>query len=189
MSQGSALINALSDRLGDFPGVQLNFTQPIQNLFDELLSGVRTQLAIKVYGENIDTLRTYAELTGQAVEGIPGLVDLGIEQSWGQPQYRIVPNREAVKRYGITVDQIMEAIELAVGGEVISQIYKETRRFGIHVRFQEQFRGKKIEDLVVVKQKTTENIQSITGATITSEAVTHTVKEKAEQILKEIAPK
>lgn len=136
----AALINALSDRLGEFPGVQLNFTQPIQNLFDELLSGVRTQLAIKVYGENIDTLRAYAELTGQAVEGIPGLVDLGIEQSWGQPQYRIVPNREAVKRYGITVGQIMEAIELAVGGEVVSQIYKETRRFGIHVRFQEQFR-------------------------------------------------
>lgn len=135
-----SLIGSLSDRLGEYPGVQLNFTQPIQNLFDELLSGVRTQLAIKIYGENIDTLRTYAERTGQAVAGIPGLVDLGVEQSWGQPQYRIIPNREAAKRYGITVDQIMEAIELAVGGEVISQIYKETRRFGIHVRFQEQFR-------------------------------------------------
>ena len=135
-----ALVSALSDRLGEFPGVQLNFTQPIQNLFDELLSGVRTQLAIKIYGENIDTLRAYAERTGQAVQGIAGLVDLGIEQSWGQPQYRIVPNREAAKRYGITVNQIMEAIELAVGGEVVSQIYKETRRFGIHVRFLEQFR-------------------------------------------------
>ncbi|NQT61343.1 MAG: efflux RND transporter permease subunit [Candidatus Marinimicrobia bacterium] len=135
-----ALINSLSDRLGEYPGVQLNFTQPIQNLFDELLSGVRTQLAIKIYGENIDTLRHYAEQTGQVVSGISGLVDLGIEQSWGQPQYRITPNRETSKRYGITVNQIMEAIELAVGGEVISQIYKETRRFGIHVRFQEQFR-------------------------------------------------
>lgn len=135
-----ALVNALSDRLSEYPGVQLNFTQPIQNLFDELLSGVRTQLAIKIYGENIDTLRHYAEQTGRLVSGIPGLVDLGIEQSWGQPQYRITPNRETSKRYGITVNQIMEAIELAVGGEVISQIYKETRRFGIHVRFQEQFR-------------------------------------------------
>lgn len=134
------LINSLSTSLGEYPGVQLNFTQPIQNLFDELLSGVRTQLAIKIYGENIDTLRQYAERTGQIVSGIPGLVDLGIEQSWGQPQYRITPNREASKRYGITVNQIMEAIELAVGGEVISQIYKETRRFGIHVRFQERFR-------------------------------------------------
>ena len=134
------LVNGLAQKLGEYPGVQLNFTQPIQNLFDELLSGVRTQLAIKIYGENIDTLRHYAELTGQAVSGIPGLVDLGIEQSWGQPQYRITPNRETSKRYGITVNQIMEAIELAVGGEVVSQIYKETRRFGIHVRFQEQFR-------------------------------------------------
>ena len=134
------LVNGLAQQLGEYPGVQLNFTQPIQNLFDELLSGVRTQLAIKIYGENIDTLRHYAELTGQAVSGISGLVDLGIEQSWGQPQYRITPNRETSKRYGITVNQIMEAIELAVGGEVVSQIYKETRRFGIHVRFQEQFR-------------------------------------------------
>ena len=134
------LVNGLAQQLGEYPGIQLNFTQPIQNLFDELLSGVRTQLAIKIYGENIDTLRRYAELTGQAVSGISGLVDLGIEQSWGQPQYRITPNRETSKRYGITVNQIMEAIELAVGGEVVSQIYKETRRFGIHVRFQEQFR-------------------------------------------------
>ena len=134
------LVNGLAQQLGEYPGIQLNFTQPIQNLFDELLSGVRTQLAIKIYGENIDTLRHYAELTGQAVAGISGLVDLGIEQSWGQPQYRITPNRETSKRYGITVNQIMEAIELAVGGEVVSQIYKETRRFGIHVRFQEQFR-------------------------------------------------
>jgi cobalt-zinc-cadmium resistance protein CzcA len=134
------LITSLSQQLGNFPGVQLNFTQPIQNLFDELLSGVRTQLAIKIYGENIDTLRKYAEQVGETVSDIPGLVDLGVEQSWGQPQYRIVPNRETAKRYGITVDQIMEAIELAVGGEVVSQIYQETRRFGIHVRFQEQFR-------------------------------------------------
>ena len=136
-----SLISALSESLAKYPGVQLNFTQPIQNLFDELLSGVRTQLAIKVYGENIDTLRTYAEQIGGVVSVVPGLVDLGVEQSWGQPQYRIVPNREAIKRYGVTVQEIMEAIELAVGGEVVSQIYQDTRRFGIHVRFQEAFRS------------------------------------------------
>ena len=136
-----ALIAALSAKLEDYPGVQLNFTQPIQNLFDELLSGVRTQLAIKVYGENIDTLRVYAERMGALVSGIPGLVDLGVEQSWGQPQYRIIPDREAIKRYDLSIDQIMESIELAVGGEVVSQLYKDTRRFGIHVRFQEDFRN------------------------------------------------
>jgi len=135
------LIETLSRKLGEYPGVQLNFTQPIQNLFDELLSGVKTQLAIKIYGEDIDTLRVYAERTGQLVSGIEGLVDLGVEQSWGQPQYRIVPDREALKRYDISVDEIMESIELAVGGEVISQIYKNTRRFGIHVRYQENFRN------------------------------------------------
>jgi len=80
------LIEAISAKLKPFPGVQLNFTQPIQNAFDELLSGIKAQLAIKIYGEKLEVLRRKAEEILGAIDNIPGLVDLSTEQSFGQPQ-------------------------------------------------------------------------------------------------------
>jgi cobalt-zinc-cadmium resistance protein CzcA len=134
------LIEALDRELSQYPGVQLNFSQPIQNLFDELLSGVRTQLAIKLYGDDLTVLKTTAEEIREAIEGVPGLVDLAVEQSFGQPQVQVIADREACARYGVNVSDILELVELAVGGEVIDQIYLQTRRFGIHIRYQEQYR-------------------------------------------------
>jgi len=135
------LIEAIGDRLKPFPGVQLNFTQPIQNAFDELLSGIKAQLAIKIYGEDLGVLREKAEEIRGAIDAIPGLVDLSTEQSFGQPQVQIIADRAACARYGVTVSEIMEMVELAIGGEVIDNIYLNTRRFGIHMRFQEDFRS------------------------------------------------
>jgi cobalt-zinc-cadmium resistance protein CzcA len=135
-----ALVEALSEDLGSFPGVQLNFTQPIQNAFDELLSGVKAQLAIKVYGEDLSVLRKKADEISAAIEGVPGLVDLSVEQSHGQPQVQVFVDRQACARFGINADQVLELIEIAVGGEVIDTIYLGTRRFGIHLRYQEQYR-------------------------------------------------
>jgi cobalt-zinc-cadmium resistance protein CzcA len=137
----AALIEAIEHRLEAFPGIQLNFTQPIQNAFDELLSGIKAQLAIKIYGEELDVLRAKAEEVRAAVAPIKGLVDLSTEQSFGQPQVQIVANRAACARFGVTVSEIMEMVELAVGGEVIDNIYLNTRRFGIHMRFQEAYRS------------------------------------------------
>ncbi len=135
------LSEAISAALKPFPGVQINFSQPIQNAFDELLSGIKAQLAIKIYGEDLDVLRTSAEEIRFALEDVPGLVDLSSEQNFGQPQVQIVANREACARYGVTVDDIMETVELAVGGEVIDNIYLNTRRFGVHLRLQEAYRS------------------------------------------------
>jgi len=145
------LVEALSGDLSRFPGVQLNFTQPIQNSFDELLSGVRAQIAIKIYGENLTVLREKADELSAAIEGAPGLVDLSVEQSYGQPQVQITPDREACARYGINADQVLELAELAVGGEVIDTIYLGTRRFSIHLRYQEPYRDniQAIENLLV----------------------------------------
>lgn len=136
----AALVEALSEDLGSFPGVQLNFTQPIQNAFDELLSGVKAQLAIKLYGEDLNVLREKANEISAAIEDVPGLVDLSVEQSYGQPQVQVSVDRKACARFGINADQVLELVELAVGGEVIDMIYLGTRRFGIHLRYQEQYR-------------------------------------------------
>ena len=140
-SSKNDLIAALNVKLKPFPGVQLNFTQPIQNAFDELLSGIKAQLAIKIYGEDLDILRLKAEEIRETIDNIPGLVDLSTEQSFGQPQVQILADREACARYGVTVGEIMEMVELAVGGEVIDYIYLNTRRFGVNMRFQERFRS------------------------------------------------
>jgi cobalt-zinc-cadmium resistance protein CzcA len=136
----TALVSALNERLSQYPGVQLSYTQPIQNLFDELLSGIRTQLAVKLYGDDLEVLRAKAEEIRGVIEGVPGLVDLATEQSYGQPQVQIVADREACARYGVNVSEILEVVELAIGGEVVDHIYLNTRRFGIHVRVKEEYR-------------------------------------------------
>ena len=137
----AALTEALNTKLDEIPGVQRNFTQPIQNLFDELISGVKTQLAIKVFGEDLGVLRKKAIEIRNTIDQVPGLVDLSVEQSFGQPQVQVVADRTACARYGVSVSQILEMVELAVGGEVIDNIYLNTRRFGIHLRYQEPYRN------------------------------------------------
>ena len=134
------LIAALSKDLSAYPGVQLNFTQPIQNAFDELLSGIKAQLAIKLFGEDLNVLQQKSEEIRLAIKDVPGLVDLSVEQSFGQPQVQILADRQACARWGINVSEILELIELAVGGEVIDNLYLYTRRFGIHLRYQEPYR-------------------------------------------------
>jgi cobalt-zinc-cadmium resistance protein CzcA len=136
----AGLVEAMSEDLSRYPGVQLNFSQPIQNLFDELLSGVRTQLAIKVYGDDLETLRKTAEEIRTAIDGVPGLADLATEQSFGQPQVQVIADRRACARYDVNVGDILELVELGVGGETIDQVYLNTRRFGIHIRYQERYR-------------------------------------------------
>jgi len=135
------LVRDLSRHLAQFPGVQCNFSQPIQNMFDELLSGVKTQLAIRVYGNDLDTLRAIAGRVQAAVKGIEGLVDCATEQNYGQPQVQIAADRAACARYGVSVADIMEIVECAVGGEVIDNIFITTRRIGIFLRFREQYRN------------------------------------------------
>jgi len=135
------LVGALNQTLSDFPGVQLNFTQPIQNAFDELLSGVKTQLAVKLFGEDLNVLRQKAAEIEQAIKNVEGLVDLSVEQSFGQPQVQVVVDREACATFGVNTTEILGIVELAVGGEVIDQLYLNTRRFGIHLRYQEPYRA------------------------------------------------
>lgn len=135
------LVAALAKHLAQFPGVQLNFTQPIQNAFDELLSGSKAQLAIKVYGEDLAELRRLAEAVRQAVTTVPGLVDLSLEQNSGQPQLQIVADRAACARHGVAIHDLLKALELAVGGEVVDTIFLNTRRYGVFVRYQDDYRN------------------------------------------------
>lgn len=135
------IVDELRGRLKGYPGMQVNFSQPIQHLFDEMLSGTRAQLAIKVYGEDLDEIRAAADSMRTALEGIDGLVDLSVEQSFGQPQFQVVLDHDALARYGVPGEKVLELVESAVGGEVISTLYRNTRRYGIHIRLAPQFRS------------------------------------------------
>lgn len=135
------LVAALNEKLSTIPGVQLNFSQPIQNAFGELLAGTKAQLAIKVFGDDLGILESTAGGIKEAIEEIPGLTDLSVEQNSGQPQVQIAVDRAACARYGIAVKDVLELVELAIGGEAVDQIYLNTRRFGIHVRYQEAYRA------------------------------------------------
>ncbi len=135
------LIEDLNHELSLYSGVQLNFTQPIQNAFDELLTGVRAQLAIMIFGEDLTILREKAQEIHDAIDIVPGLVDLSVEQSFGQPQVQVIADRVACSRYGVNVNRVLELVELAIGGRNVDYIFLNIRRFGIHIRYQEQYRS------------------------------------------------
>ncbi len=134
------LVEAIHKSIKTVPGAQFNFTQPIQNAFDELFSGVKTQFAIKLYGDDLSILRNKATEIKNLIQNVHGLVDLNTEQSFGQPQVQVLPNRRLCARYGINISQILDLVETAIGGDVIDNIYLNTRRFGIHIRYQEKYR-------------------------------------------------
>jgi heavy metal efflux system protein len=140
-NEKARIVNELRERLKDYPGMQINFSQPIQHLYNDLLSGARSQLAIKIYGEDLDEIRETAESMRTALEGVEGLVDLSVEQSFGQPQLQVVLDHDALARYGVPGERVLEMVETAVGGEVISTLYFNTRRYGIHVRLAPEFRS------------------------------------------------
>ncbi|MBT3232762.1 MAG: efflux RND transporter permease subunit [Calditrichaeota bacterium] len=134
------LINEIRVELEAYPGIQIAVSQPIQNMFDELLSGVKAELAIKLFGEDLEVLRTKGDEIKNLLGNVEGIADLSLEQSFGQPQVQIDVDNEIAARYGLGVDDIMETIEIGIGGEVIGQVYQQTRRFGILVRYDDRFR-------------------------------------------------
>jgi cobalt-zinc-cadmium resistance protein CzcA len=134
------LVDALAARMGKVPGVALNFSQPIALRVDELLSGVKAQLAITLFGDDLDQLVRSAEEIQRVVGAIPGAADLQAEQVTGQPQLQIRIDRGAIARYGINVENIQALIETAVGGENAGQVFEGVRRFDINVRLKEPFR-------------------------------------------------
>jgi cobalt-zinc-cadmium resistance protein CzcA len=134
------LVEGLEERFAKFPGVAFNFSQPIANRVDELLSGVKAQLAIQLFGDDLDSLVSTADHIQRVVSAVAGAEDVQTEQVTGQPQLQIKIDRDAIARYGINVENVQEAIETALGGEEAGQVFEGIRRFDIVVRLQEPFR-------------------------------------------------
>lgn len=141
----------IRDGIGRVPGVLTNFTQPIAMAVGELLEGVRAELAIKLYGDDLETLAEKAQEISQVVGQVRGAADLQVDQVSGTPQLVLRVDRQAVARYGMNVEDVQETIRASVGGEVAGQIFEGIRRFDIFVRFAEEYRSTQsaIADILV----------------------------------------
>jgi cobalt-zinc-cadmium resistance protein CzcA len=127
--------DVLRDAIGNPPGVLASFTQPIEMTIDELLEGVRAELAVKLFGPDLDLLKSSADEIAAVILEVPGAADVQVDQVSGTPQLLIRVDREAVARFGINVDDVQSVIEAAVGGHVAGQIFEGTKRFEILVRY------------------------------------------------------
>jgi len=125
---------------GEIPGVLTNFTQPIQMSVDELLEGVRAELAIKLFGDDLETLKDKADEIAAQIRKVNGAADVQVDQVSGAPQLSIIINRHEIARYGINVEDVQQTIRTAIGGETAGQIFEGVKRFDIYVRFDEQYR-------------------------------------------------
>jgi cobalt-zinc-cadmium resistance protein CzcA len=134
------LIEAMAKRVGEIPGNSYEFTQPIQMRFNELISGVRSDLGVKVFGDDLDTLLGLAARVQAVVKTVPGAEDVRTEQVSGLPMLTIKPNRGALARYGITLAELQEVVEIAVGGKQAGLVFEGDRRFDIVVRLPERLR-------------------------------------------------
>ncbi len=134
------LIDAMDQKLQQFPGVDWNFSQPISDNVEEAVSGVKGELAVKLFGRDLKTLEEKADQIQGVMSQIPGVADLGTFQVRGQPNVNVNVDRAAADRFGINVSDIQDAIESAVGGKAVSQILIGEQRFDLTVRYQPQFR-------------------------------------------------
>jgi len=137
----ASLVRQLETELLRVPGNNYEFIQPIQMRFNELIAGVRSDVAVKVFGDDMDTL---AEVGGD-VEGVlasvPGASDVKIEQTTGLPMLTIHLNRDAMARLGLNVSDVQDVVEVAIGGKTVGQVFDGDRRFDILVRLPERLRA------------------------------------------------
>jgi cobalt-zinc-cadmium resistance protein CzcA len=119
------------------PGVGLGFTQPIEMRFNELIAGTRSDLAIKIFGEDLDVLRQKADMVARALEKVRGAADVKVEQVAGLPLIRVIVNRDEIARYGLTADDVLTVVQATRVGHVVGTVLQGQRRFELVVRLAE----------------------------------------------------
>lgn len=133
------LTDQMSTALEGMPGMRSIFTQPIEMRMNEMIAGIRTDVGIKLFGDDLDVLRTHAEEIRAAVELIPGATDVSVEQITGQPVLRIEVDRDAVARFGIPVDGVLELVE-SLGSRHVGEIVEGQMRFDLVLRLDDAYR-------------------------------------------------
>jgi len=134
------LIEKIQEKISVVPGVNFVFTQPVELRFNELLTGVREDVAIKLYGEDLDVLADKVQEIAAVIRTVPGAADLNVEATSGLPQMTVVYNRAKMAQYGVTVDKLNDYVSASFAGEKASVIFEGEKRFDVVIRLAEEFR-------------------------------------------------
>jgi cobalt-zinc-cadmium resistance protein CzcA len=134
------LVDAINEKMSAFPGVIFNFTQPAEDAVDEAETGLKSSLAVKIFGADLATLEENARKVKRIISKVPGIVDITVVREMGQPSLIVTPNREKIAQYGLNVDDVNTMVETAMGGKAASQVIQGERQFDLLVRMQEPFR-------------------------------------------------
>ena len=151
------LIQDMSEKLSDIPGITTYFTQYIQDNVEEAVSGSKGQVVVKIYGSDLYELQKLQDQTLAVLSNIRGIVDLSYDQIIGQPQYQIKIDRVKAARYGLRSDDIQKVVEIAIGGKNATQVLEKEKRFDVFLRLEAKDRDsyRKIQNIIV---KTPEGI-------------------------------
>jgi cobalt-zinc-cadmium resistance protein CzcA len=134
-------VQELEAKVTPIPGNRYEFLQPIQMRFNELIAGIRAELAVKVFGDDFDTLIELGDAIEKVINQVPGAADVAVEQATGLPVLTIMPNREALARYGVSLSDLQRLVATSLGGTVAGQLYEGDRRVDIVVRLPEHLRA------------------------------------------------
>ncbi len=151
------LIQDMSEKLSDIPGITTYFTQYIQDNVEEAISGSKGQVVVKIYGSDLYELQKLQDQTLAVLSNVRGIVDLSYDQIIGQPQYQIKIDRVKAARYGLRSDDIQKVVEIAIGGKNATQVLENEKRFDVFLRLEAKDRDsyRKIQNIIV---KTPEEI-------------------------------
>ncbi|RUL89476.1 hypothetical protein TsocGM_01505 [Tautonia sociabilis] len=137
----SELIERIEEAVRKVPGNNYEFTQPIQMRFNELIAGVRSDVAVKVYGDDFEAMGRTAGAIMRALQGVAGAADVKVEQTSGLPFLEIKLDRPAIARYGLNVSDVLDVVAIAIGGREAGLVFQGDRRFDILVRLPDDLRG------------------------------------------------
>ena len=135
------LVGDMRERLADIPGIEANFSQPIKDNIEENISGVNGQVAIKLFGDDLDALRQSAVEVKRTLEQVPGVADLAVVHSAELPQVHVVVDRKAIARYGLNIADVQDVAETAIGGRTATTLWEGERHFDVAVRLAEASRA------------------------------------------------
>jgi cobalt-zinc-cadmium resistance protein CzcA len=155
----SELVDEMRDSLSSIPGIAFGFSQPIQCRIDEIVAGTRSQLILKLFGDDIGILKSKADEISNVISAVEGATDLVVEKVTGQPYITIKIDRNKIARYGLNISDVQNVVEVAIAGKSASKIYEDNKMFSINVRLPENNR-KSLENIsdIFVKSPNGANI-------------------------------
>jgi cobalt-zinc-cadmium resistance protein CzcA len=146
-----SLISGMNKKLRELPGIDFNFSQPIADNVEEAITGVKGELAAKIFGSDLDTLERKADEVANALRTVKGITDVGVFREIGQPTIQLSVNRNLAAKYGVNVSDIQQLIQSSIGGTVATQLYEGEEHFDVVVRLAKEYRNSinKLNSLLV----------------------------------------